>query len=164
MPRAVQFHVSLVNMMNTANGHFDLNTPEALFKKANSDYLSFFDNPNSWVLFNLLATFSHLLEWICPEAKGKPPKPTFAQGTPEQVFYYQMWNRTDYSTIRALCNKSKHFHHKPSSPNASVVNGARAGLTRAGDSLGQTYFIVDGTDISDVLMSVYISYKNFFRI
>ena len=148
--------------MITANGHFDLNTPQALFQKAHSDYIDFFDSPNSCVLFNLLATFSHLLEWICPEAKGKPPKPSFAKGTPEQVFYYRLWNNPDYSTVRALCKKSKHLHHRSSSPNTSVINGARSGLARAGDSLSQTYFIVDGTDIRDVLMSVYMSYKQFF--
>lgn len=148
--------------MNTTNGHFDLNSPEALFKKAVSDYFEFFESPNSWVLFNVLATFNHLLEWICPEANGRPPRPSFAHGTPQQIFYYQMWNQSDFQTIRALCNNSKHFHHKPQGPITSVIEGARAGLSRTGDSLGQTYFIVDGTDMRDILMAVYQFYKQYF--
>jgi hypothetical protein len=74
-----------------------------------------------------------------------------------------MWYRADYKQIRALCNNSKHFHHKLNGPTTSVIVGARAGLLRAGDSLGQTYFIVDGMDVRDILMDVYRSFKLYFE-
>jgi hypothetical protein len=148
--------------MKTTDGHFDLSSPEALFKKATADYLDFFEKPDSWLLFNLLATLSHLLEWICPEADGKQPKPSYARGTPQQVFYNHMWNQSDYRTIRSLCNNSKHFHYKPKGPKTAVINGSRAGLFRSGDSLSQTYFLVDRTDIRDILMPVFQRYKKYF--
>lgn len=150
--------------MKTTAGHFDLNTPEALFKKASNDYFEFFKKPNSWTLFNLLATFNHLVEWICPEAKGKSPKASYAHGTPQQKFYDQLWSKPEFRVIRSLCNNSKHFHHKPTEPNTDVINGARAGRARAGDSISQTYYIVDGTDIRDILITVYQSYKKYFCV
>jgi hypothetical protein len=148
--------------MNISHGHFDLITAEALYDKATHDYLIFFDKPDSWALFDVLASFTHLLEWICPEANGKEPVLAFASGTREQQFYYQMWNRTSYKQIRALCNNSKHFHHKRKGPTTSVIVGATVGLARAGDALGQTYFMVDGKDIRAVLMDVYIFFKQYF--
>ena len=149
--------------MTNTTGHFDLSTPEALYDKAVHDYSKFFKSPDSWSLFNLLTTFTHLLEWICPEAKGKQPDICFVSGTKQQQFYYQMWNRNDYKLIRALCNNSKHFNHKTNGPTTSVIKGARAGLLCAGDSLGQEYFIVDGKDIREMFVGIYRAYKQYFE-
>jgi hypothetical protein len=76
--------------MITDRGHFDLSTPEQLYEKAVHDYLEFFDTPDSWALFNVLTSFNHLLEWICPEAKGNEPKGEYSAGTRQQQFYWQI--------------------------------------------------------------------------
>jgi hypothetical protein len=144
-------------------GHFDLDSPEALFAKVTEDYSSFFNQPNSSMLFNLIAGLYHLAEWICPERGGKEPASSFEKGTPEQQFYWTMWHREDWQLMRELCNRAKHFNARKVETKTDVIKGARAGLMRAGDSLGQTYFTVDGADIRDTLMSVFKEYKTFFQ-
>lgn len=144
-------------------GHFDLCTAEDLYKKAVHDYLHFFYQPNSWTLFNLLAAFTHLLEWICPEANGKPPRPEYAQGTYQQQFYFKQWNQDSYQKIRLLCNNSKHFQSRKDGPITSVVEGSEVGLLQTGDSLNQTYYTVNGEDIRDILVDVYKSFKEYFE-
>ena len=69
----------------------------------------------------------------------------------------------EYQILRELCNHAKHLSNPKVVGRTKVLEGFRAGLGRAGDSLSVAHFMVDGMDIRDVLLPVYEKYRAYFK-
>ncbi|WFQ78575.1 hypothetical protein PXH59_12755 [Xenorhabdus sp. SF857] len=80
----------------------------------------------------------------------------------QKKFVELLFKSEDYRIIRELCNHTKHFRKK-SAPDTTIVKGARAGLSRAGDNLGHVYLLVGNQDIRVHLSAVYKIYSDYFN-
>lgn len=68
----------------------------------------------------------------------------------------------EYEIIRGLCNNAKHFNATDINDRTEILVGARAGLMKAGDSLGITHFLVERIEIRDIFWPVYKVYFQYF--
>lgn len=143
-------------------GFFGLNGPDALFKKAQNDMVEFHESPNEWNLFNLLCTLNHLRDWICPGGWKSYRDITEVAWTPAQRFHRQLHDDDDFIIVRDLCNNAKHFIDAGVGTRTRTIDGARAGLLRAGDRLDQRYYLVDGKDLRIHIFGLMSKYCHFF--
>ena len=68
----------------------------------------------------------------------------------------------EYKLVASLCNNAKHFDVTDINERTGILEGARCGLARCGDSYGITHFLVDGIEIRDVFWPVYNVYIQYF--
>ncbi|WP_353225456.1 hypothetical protein [Salinisphaera hydrothermalis] len=141
------------------DGLFELCSAHDLFKKCQYELALFEHESNHYNLFNLLVTLSHLRDWIWPLGHTR-----YDEATPESKaaadFHRFLHNDLDYCVVRDLSNSAKHFS---SGLEMKVVKGARVGLMRCGDSLGQSYYLIANDDVRNSAYSVMRMYVEFFR-
>jgi hypothetical protein len=127
---------------------------EEAFERYNAEALL----PDFLLLMFLL---NHLREWIVRGQKREEMTSLSSLSrTREQTFFLGLWNLREFRTINEICNGVKHHEIKSE---ISEMKGFRAGLSRAGDRLGQTYLFIDGKDSRDVFAKVIAKYRDFFR-
>ncbi|SER90393.1 hypothetical protein SAMN04487958_104119 [Vreelandella subterranea] len=79
----------------------------------------------------------------------------------EEVELHQLLhNDPNYNLVRELCNSAKHYR---SNMDTKVVRESNVALTRVGDSLSHTYFVVGGLDVRDYLYPVMRQYHLYFE-
>jgi hypothetical protein len=144
-------------------GLYSLNSPERLFDKLVSSFTKFCDSPSEDGIFEVIFPLYHLREWICPGGhesyKGKPE----VDRTQEEILHAYLYGMPEYKAVQELCNRTKHYNNLNAAIQTEVLQGFRCGLARAGDSLGITHFMVDGTEIRDIFWPVYQVYFSYFR-
>jgi hypothetical protein len=144
-------------------GIYSINTPERLFEKLVRSFTTFCDSPSEDGIFEVVFPLYHLREWICPGGfdsyKTKPEK----SRTREERLHAQLHAMPEYEVVRGLCNSAKHYSVRDFSNRTDVIQGFRAGLGKAGDSLGVTHFTVDGREIREYIWPVYEVYFAYFR-
>lgn len=110
-------------------GFFNLKSPSDLFNKAKWDYKQFLNNrsgdESDYALFNLVATLTHLREWIYPHGYQNLDQ------SKESIFFEKLFNDSDFKDIQSMCNSGKHFQ---SNFKMTHLTGFRAG-SRAGEPL-----------------------------
>ena len=79
-----------------------------------------------------------------------------------EEFFLKMYELDSFKTIQALCNRGKHHITRDIKNQTSKLNGLRAGLGRVGDSLNQTYFLIDGVDSRDYFIELLNKYNHWF--
>lgn len=144
------------------NGLFELKNANDLFKKAQTDYESFCNDPNDYDLFNLLTTLNHLREWIHPAGYTSYKNKKKSEYTPEEKIHYQLYKNKNYKIINELCNNSKHFNDSGIGEKTEILNGFICGFNRCGDSLGQRNYLVEDKDLRDIIREVFLIYKDYF--
>lgn len=141
------------------HGFFELGGPFDLFKKCQSDFVRFENEPSHYTLFNLVTSLSHLRDWIWPY--GHEQYSLASDGDREEIDLHRaLHSDPNYDLVRGLCNSAKHFR---SNLDAQVVRESSVGLMRAGDSLSHTYFVVDGYDVRDYFYPVMRQYRDYFE-
>lgn len=141
---------------------FKIHGAKELFEEIVSAYSDFCESPENRTLLFLLFSLNHLREWIAgttPQGIRNIPKSALKQ---HHKFFTRIGYKQDFQIINRLCNRSKHYITKPDQHKTDILEGARAGLARAGDSLGQTYYLVGDRDIRDIFAGVIAEYKTWF--
>ncbi len=125
-----------------------------LFAEARREFARFYESANDRaILFGLLCKLSHLREAI--EAQD---------GEAGRTFTECLKNEESYGSLRKLCDLAKHARPaRDDPPRTASVLGARVGLMRCSDSLGQEYLLVDGRDLRVVLEEVLDTYRAYFQ-
>lgn len=141
------------------NGFFELSGPFDLFRKCQSDFVDFENEPSHYALFNLVTSLSHLRDWIWPYGHKGYTMASDAEHA-EVELHRLLHNDPNYNLVRELCNSAKHYR---SNMDAKVVRGSNVALTRVGDSLNHTYFVVGGRDVRDYLYPVMRQYHLYFE-
>lgn len=144
-------------------GIYSINTSGRLFERLVHSFTAFCDSPSEDGIFDVIFALYHLREWICPGGYESYEAKPETNRTPEERLHAQLHAMPEYEVVRALCNSAKHYSVRELENRTSVLQGARAGLARAGDSLGITHFIVDDREIRDFFWPVYQVYFSYFR-
>jgi hypothetical protein len=144
------------------NGLFGVNTPAKLFARLARDMTAFLKHPSEDGIFEIIFPLYHLREWICPDGHDTYKNMPEDKRTREQKLHAKLYGMPEYQVVRDLCNNAKHFETQSAIKETSVLKGLRAGLGRAGDSLGVVHFIVDGKEIRDCVVPVYEVYCSYF--
>lgn len=146
-------------------GLFSMVDAGDMFEHLKNKWVKFYEHPTEEGLIDTLFPMYHLREWIFrgekQDYKAKPDD----ELSREEVLDKTLLGLKEYQVIRSLCNHSKHYMCKSSRNSEHVtieIKGARAGLAKSGDSLGEPYFLVDGHDIRDIFMDVYRVYYEYF--
>lgn len=142
-------------------GIFEANDPADLYRHVSRCLGEFCGHPCDYSLFNVLFSIVHLREWICTDDWNTYRNIPYELQTDAQKFSSMLHEFPDYKVLVALCNHAKHFNPRGDRPNQRIVNGARAGYARAGDSLDVRHYIVDGRELRDYLYSVWGKYKQY---
>jgi hypothetical protein len=111
----------------------------------------------------LLLTFllAHLREWIVKGQKFEEIQELKSERwTPGQAFFMELRNVDAFKKVKAVCNGTKHYVTKS---HVAETDGSRVGLSRAGDRLGQKYFLIDGADARGLFQKVMSEYRDFFE-
>jgi len=144
-------------------GIYTTSTPERLFERLERSFNAFCEWPSEDGIFDVIFPLYHLREWICPGGhKSYKAKPEINR-TPQERLHERLYLMPEYQVVQALCNNAKHYNEGNLENRTDVLQGARAGLMRAGDSLGVTHFMVDGREIRDYFWPVYQVYRAYFR-
>ena len=138
-----------------------LKSADSLFRFIEKIYTEYCSAPTETQLFTLIFSLNHLRDWISEgkdwEQIKKIPK---NQRDASQVFYEDIYNLPEFKDIlNPLCNGFKHFKIEIIT---EPILGFRAGLGRAGDSLSQKYFTIDGIDSRNIFNKVLQKYRYFF--
>lgn len=145
-------------------GIYSTNTPDRLFQRLERDFADFERSPSEDGIFNVIFPLYHLREWICPgghESYQAKPK---AARTREERLHHDLYAMKEYQVVKGLCNNAKHYTDRGDfAERTDILHGARAGLMKAGDSLGVTHFTVDDRDIRDYFRPVYEVYASYFK-
>jgi hypothetical protein len=147
------------------NGFFKLSSPEDLWAKARNDYASFHSSKNEYDLFNLILDLTHLADWLSPGRRSYGNKydlPISAGPRADMGFVATLAESTQFNTLRLLCNNGKHWKEGQNTPRRGIQHGAVVGLCRAGDRLGDDYYLSDNKDIRAVIDAVMKAYTDHF--
>jgi hypothetical protein len=145
------------------NGVYSINSPQRLFERLVRSFTEFCKSPSEDGILDVIFPLYHLREWICPGSYASyKDKPEYAR-TKEERLHAHLHTMPEYEVVRSLCNALKHYNEETLSERTDVLEGARAGLARAGDSLGVTHFMVDGREIRDFFRPVYDVYFSYFN-
>lgn len=144
---------------------FNIESPEALFRLLKQVEKRFRERKNKRVeeLLLLVFGFTHLREWIAP---GYSPENS--PQTPEEQFYQEIFELSEFNLLRHLCNRSKHMAASRSAHGA--LHGSTIDEWEDLDSVQSidrgpalAYF-VDGNDLEDVIAAVRRFYeRNWFE-
>lgn len=147
-------------------GLFSTGDAGAMFEHLKSKWVTFYEHPTEEGLIDTLFPMFHLREWIYQGKKKFYEGKNSSELSREEALDKKLWELPEYQVIKSLCNHSKHFRCNPDKNMIHVtveVKGARAGLTKCGDSLGESYFLVDDRDIRDIFIEVYRTYYEYFE-
>lgn len=144
-------------------GLYNLKTAGDLYGKLKFDYENFSREPDDYKLFNLLATLCHLREWICPEGHSSYKNIDTSKHTNEQKVHLELYDDPNYKIIAELCNRSKHFNEEKNLGEVTILDNPLCGLATCGDSLGQKYYFVEGTDLRRMIQRFFLIYKKYFE-
>lgn len=147
-------------------GLFSTGDAGAMFEHLKNKWVNFHDHPTEERLIDTLFPMFHLREWIYRGKKFVYKDKQDHELTREEALDKLLWVLPEYEVVKSLCNHSKHYEcdpNKNTNHTTIEVKGARAGLTRCGDSLGASYFLVDGRDIREILAAVYRIYYGYFE-
>jgi len=142
---------------------FNLQTAKDLFSHTQRSFNEFYKNPDDITLLALLFMLNHLREWIaeCNHYTIEEKRRKGLQLTKEEQFLEDIFNVQEFKIINQLCNRGKHSIKKVTYK-TDMSKGAKAGLTKAGDSLSQIYYLVDDRDIRDIMDKVIQEYQKWF--
>lgn len=144
-------------------GIYSYNTPLRLFEKLARSFAAFCASPSEDGIFEVIFPFYHLREWICPGKYDSYKHKSNNELTREEHLHNYLYSMPEYKIVQALCNNAKHYSAINLTDRTEVLEGFRAGLGRAGDSLGVAHFMVDGKEIRDVFWPVYEVYFDYFK-
>ncbi len=138
-----------------------INSAKDLFELLQMTFSNFYKSPSSEAFFLLAFGLFHLREWIVQGQKYDDiQKVPDSQKTTEQKFFIEIYDVPEYrDIIKELCNGIKHFKL---TVNTEEISGFRAGLGRAGDSLDQISYMINGKDSRDVFSTVINKYQDYF--
>lgn len=141
---------------------FKIHGAEELFKEIVSAHIDFCAKPNNRALLFLLFSLNHLREWIAGTNWNGIKQIPRKDRKQRHKFFIRIGNTREFKVVNNLCNRSKHYVTQSVEHKTAVVEGARAGLARAGDSLGQVYYLVGDEDIRGVFSTVIAEYQSWF--
>ncbi|MEY8712030.1 hypothetical protein [Mangrovibacter phragmitis] len=147
-------------------GLFSKGDAAAMFNHLKNKWVSFHNDPTEEGLIDTLFPMYHLREWIYQGRKSVYKSKSDDELTLEEGTDKKLWALPEYEIVKSLCNHSKHYKCDPgkNTVHSTVeVKGARAGLMRCGDSLGASYFLVDGRDIREIFAAIYSIYYGYFE-
>lgn len=132
-----------------------------MFIYANEVFASYYCDPTEERLVTLLFTLNHLRDWIASGVSwDEIKKISEDKRTAEQLFYQRMYALPEYNKyVNPLCNGLKHCKIEL---HTEEVVGLRCGIGRAGDSLGQRYYLIDGVDSRTIFQTVIEAYRTWF--
>lgn len=140
-----------------------LKNAKDLFEFIENVYSDYNHEPTETQLLTLIFSLNHLRDWIA-EGKGwedikKIPR---VQRDAGQLFYEDIYNFREFKDIlNPLCNGIKHFKIGIVT---EPISGFSSGLGRAGDSLSQRYYTIDGIDSRSIFEKVIQKYRSYFAI
>ena len=138
-----------------------LKSADTLFRFSEKIYTEYCSAPTETQLFTLIFSLNHLRDWISEGKDWKQIKKIPKnQRNAGQIFYEEIYNIPEFKDIlNPLCNGLKHFKIEIIT---EPISGFRASLGRAGDSLSQKYFTIDGIDNRNIFNKVLQKYRDFF--
>lgn len=144
------------------SGVYSIDNAQKLFEKLRQSYENFYSSPSEDGIFDVIFPLYHLREWICPGGYESYKNKTGLLSK-EESLHSHLHSLPEYQTVRALCNNAKHYTAEDMTGRTKVLEGFRAGIGRAGDSLSITHFMVDGKEIRDVFFQIYKEYVAYFK-
>lgn len=143
---------------------FDLNKPVDLYRIIHEVYKEFIDRPTERNFLFLALGLTHLREWIADTSHSaieKKQKSGIALTEGEQ-FFVEIYALPSFQVVQELCNRSKHHISYDAVTTTSKVSGLRAALAKAGDKIGQLYFLIDGRDSREYFIELIHKYNEWF--
>lgn len=144
-------------------GVYFFNSPERLFERLLRLHSAFKEMASDDLVMDLVFPLYHLREWICPGGYysfSEKPKENYSK---EEILHATLHHMAEYEVIRELCNAAKHYQVDKTIESTRVIKGSIAGLMRAGDRLGQTYYFINGRDLRDFINPVIKVYYDYFK-
>jgi hypothetical protein len=137
-----------------------LESPLGMFELTKEVFLRYYEDASAADFILLIFFLYHLREQIVEGQDYKEIKATLPSGrTDGQKLFFKLWEMVPFQIIRELCNGTK--HHKIDKQ-LRKVEGFTCDLSRCGDQLGQTYYLIDGEDSRDIFSAVFDEYRKFF--
>lgn len=146
-------------------GLYSIGDAGAMFQHLQSKWTIFCDCPTENGLIDTLFPMYHLREWVYQGKKSEYSGKPGSELNRQEALDKALLALPEYLVVKSLCNYTKHYVCDPKKNpqhETVVIKGARAGLMKCGDSLGSSYFLVDGRDIRDIFMAVYKVYYGYF--
>ncbi|TFY98843.1 hypothetical protein [Ramlibacter humi] len=141
---------------------FELGEPLDLFKEIQAAAAEYERAPSSRLLLFLLFALNHLREWIANAGFEVLESKRQSRGLePNELLFYELWTMEEFRLINSLCNRSKH-HVTRGGSKTSVTQGMTCN-SPCTDSLGQTYYRIDGVDSRAVFAPVIRKYWEWFH-
>jgi len=143
---------------------FDLNEPSDLYRIIHEVYREYIEHPTERNFLLLALGFVHLREWIAESSHADIERKLKAGDklSPGESFFTEMYAMPEFRTIQELSNRGKHYIVKNTGARTSKTAGLQVGLAKAGDSLDQTYFLIDGRDSRDYFIPLIHKYNEWF--
>lgn len=145
------------------DGIYSIDNPNRLFERLVRQFSAFCRSPSEDGIWDVIFPLYHLREWICPDGYKSYKHKQKRELSREEWLHAHLYAMPEYEIVRSLCNAAKHYSQEELEGRVQVAEGLRAGLARAGDSLGVTHFLVDGRDVRDFFWPVYQVYFHYFR-
>lgn len=145
--------------------YFGLKNGEELFSEIQSAISEYSSQPNERLFLFLVFSLNHLREWIAESSyidinnKIKNNIPL----SDEESFFNEIWKLDEFKIINSLCNRGKHFLSTSKDLKTSKSQGFNCGMSTAGDSLDQEYFLIDGIDSRNIFFPVIRKYYLWFN-
>ena len=142
---------------------FEIQSTKDLFNEIQLAVVEYHKVPTGRLLLFLVFSLNHLREWIaessheeiCTKIKSKKNLTT------GEHFFREIWKLEEFKIVNELCNRSKHYNIKKNIATTSVTKGFTAG-SRAGDSLDQVYYSINGIDSRTIFASLIREYNVWF--
>lgn len=143
---------------------FDLNEPKDLYRIILGTLDEYSRNPTEKDFLFLTLGLTHLREWISESGQREiRAKQERGEGlTDGERFFADIYEIPSFRVVQGLCNRGKHHITVGNLAVTEKVEGLRAGFGRAGDSLGQTYFMIDGQDSREYFAELIRKYNEWF--
>lgn len=151
------------NQQSQLMGVYSFNSPERLYERLLKLRLAFNEMPSDELVMDMVFPLYHLREWICPggyDSFRHKPKEEY---TKEEILHVTLHHLPEYEVIREMCNAAKHYQVEKTIESTRVLKRSIAGLVRAGDRLGQTYYFINGRDLRDFINPVLKVYSDYFK-
>ncbi|WP_322035431.1 hypothetical protein [Burkholderia cenocepacia] len=157
-----------------AEGFFDL-TAQDLFKLACQQYEQFYHDQTPINAYLVSVTLFHLLDWLAKDGSSAHGKRDIEvkeakDRSPEDELVLKIYGLDQFRAVISAANNAKHRKlenkYRPAY-SKKRRRGAFAGITRAGDSLGTEFLIldVDGKEVwlRDAFGEVLEAYREHFE-
>ncbi|WP_423370155.1 hypothetical protein [Burkholderia sp. LMG 32019] len=154
-------------------GFFDL-TASDLFRLACGQYESFYRDQSTVNAYLVSVTLFHLLDWLVKDgtthrAKTSIEAKELGGRTSEEITVLAIHELPEFRAVVSAANNAKHREldgsYRPAYAKKRRV-GAFAGVSRAGDSLGDEHLILDIGDeevwLRDAFCKVLERYREYF--